>query len=124
MSELGELLGSGPAAIDGGLASELEARGHDLTGTLWSARLLADDPAAIEAAGRRHADGYAFTFGAMGTASKNFYNDAFARLGFADEVAEVERLWRAGRRDEAAAAVPLELGSRTNLVGTTTATCS
>ena len=44
---LGGLLALGPAAIDGGLASELEARGHDLTGTLWSARLLRDDPAAI-----------------------------------------------------------------------------
>jgi homocysteine S-methyltransferase len=44
---LSELLVHGHAALDGGLASELEARGHDLTGTLWSARLLADDPAAI-----------------------------------------------------------------------------
>ena len=47
-----------------------------------SLELTDDDPAAIEAAGRRHADGYAFTFGAMGTASKNFYNDAFARQGY------------------------------------------
>jgi homocysteine S-methyltransferase len=44
---LRDLLAAGPAAIDGGLASELEKRGHDLTGTLWSARLLRDDPAAI-----------------------------------------------------------------------------
>jgi homocysteine S-methyltransferase len=44
---LRDLLAAGPAAIDGGLASELEARGHDLAGTLWSARLLRDDPAAI-----------------------------------------------------------------------------
>jgi homocysteine S-methyltransferase len=44
---LGDLLARGPAALDGGLASELEERGHDLTGTLWSARLLRDDPAAI-----------------------------------------------------------------------------
>jgi len=29
---------------DGGLATELEARGHDLSETLWSARLLADAP--------------------------------------------------------------------------------
>lgn len=43
------LLATGPAAIDGGLATELEARGHDLGGTLWSARLLADDPEAIVA---------------------------------------------------------------------------
>ena len=35
--------------IDGGLATELEARGHDLSDRLWSARLLRDDPAAIEA---------------------------------------------------------------------------
>lgn len=47
MDPLRRLLSAGPAAIDGGLASELEARGHDLTGTLWSARLLRDDPAAI-----------------------------------------------------------------------------
>lgn len=36
-----------PLFLDGGLATELEARGHDLSGELWSARLLADDPAAI-----------------------------------------------------------------------------
>ena len=33
--------------LDGGLASELERRGHDLSSALWSARLLRDDPAAI-----------------------------------------------------------------------------
>jgi homocysteine S-methyltransferase len=34
--------------LDGGLATELEARGHDLSDRLWSARLLVDDPAALE----------------------------------------------------------------------------
>jgi homocysteine S-methyltransferase len=34
---------------DGGLATELEARGHDLSDALWSARLLADAPAEIMA---------------------------------------------------------------------------
>jgi homocysteine S-methyltransferase len=34
---------------DGGLATELEARGHDLSGSLWSARLLVDAPQEIEA---------------------------------------------------------------------------
>lgn len=33
--------------LDGGLATELEARGHDLADRLWSARLLATDPEAI-----------------------------------------------------------------------------
>ncbi|MEP6637808.1 MAG: homocysteine S-methyltransferase [Chloroflexota bacterium] len=35
--------------LDGGLATALEARGHDLSDRLWSARLLIDDPAEIEA---------------------------------------------------------------------------
>lgn len=34
---------------DGGLATELEARGHDLSDKLWSARLLADAPQEITA---------------------------------------------------------------------------
>jgi homocysteine S-methyltransferase len=33
--------------LDGGLATELERRGHDLSSALWSARLLRDDPSAI-----------------------------------------------------------------------------
>jgi len=36
--------------LDGGLATELEANGHDLSDRLWSARLLLTDPDAIEAA--------------------------------------------------------------------------
>lgn len=35
---------------DGGLATELEARGHDLADPLWSARLLLEDPEEIRAA--------------------------------------------------------------------------
>ena len=39
----------GPMVLDGGLATELMVRGHDLSDRLWSARLLATDPDAIEA---------------------------------------------------------------------------
>jgi homocysteine S-methyltransferase len=38
-----------PVLLDGALATELEARGCDLSDDLWSARLLAEDPGAIEA---------------------------------------------------------------------------
>ena len=38
----------GPVVLDGGLATELMARGHDLSDRLWSARLLERDPDAIE----------------------------------------------------------------------------
>ncbi|MEM7157368.1 MAG: homocysteine S-methyltransferase [Myxococcota bacterium] len=40
--------------LDGGLATELEARGHDLDDPLWSARLLIDDPEAIAAVHRTY----------------------------------------------------------------------
>ena len=76
------------------------------------------DAASAEAAARRHADGYAFTIGAMGGKGRNFYNDAFTRLGYGAEVAAVAELWQAGKRDDAAKAVPIDLGRLTNLVGT------
>jgi len=39
--------GQGVLVLDGGLATELERRGHSLDDPLWSARLLVDDPEAI-----------------------------------------------------------------------------
>ncbi|HZQ28180.1 MAG TPA: LLM class flavin-dependent oxidoreductase [Acidimicrobiales bacterium] len=71
----------------------------------------------VDEAARRHARGYAFTFGAMGSATHNFYNDAFARQGFGDDVAAVQRLWRSGDRPAAEARVPVEIGFKTNLLG-------
>jgi homocysteine S-methyltransferase len=47
-------LRQGPVVLDGGLATELEAQGHDLSSALWSARLLRDDPEAIMAAHRSY----------------------------------------------------------------------
>jgi homocysteine S-methyltransferase len=44
------LAANGPIVLDGGLATELEAQGHDLTDGLWSARLLRDEPLAIQEA--------------------------------------------------------------------------
>jgi homocysteine S-methyltransferase len=49
---LAERLARAPVVLDGGLATELETHGHDLADRLWSARLLRDDPDAIEAAHR------------------------------------------------------------------------
>ncbi|MGY1858006.1 homocysteine S-methyltransferase [Modestobacter sp. SYSU DS0290] len=47
MTSLAAALAAGPVVLDGGLSTELEARGHDVGSALWSARLLRDDPAAI-----------------------------------------------------------------------------
>ena len=76
---------------------------------------LTDD---VEEAGRRHAEGYAFTFGAMGSASTNFYNNAFERQGYGEDVREVQRLWLAGDKEAARKRVPTAIGLGTNLVGT------
>ncbi|HEU5191092.1 MAG TPA: LLM class F420-dependent oxidoreductase [Methylomirabilota bacterium] len=62
--------------------------------------------------------GLAFTLGAMGSARHNFYNDAFRRAGYEDVAAEVQRLWLAGKREDAAARVPDEMALKTNLLGT------
>ena len=72
----------------------------------------------VEAAGRRHAEGYAFTIGAMGSAGTNFYNNAFERQGYGDDIREVQRLWLAGDKDAARRRVPTAIGLGTNLIGT------
>lgn len=71
----------------------------------------------VETAARRHAAGFAFTFGAMGSEKSNFYNNAFARQGWGDDVAAVQSLWMAGDRDAAAVRVPVEIGLGQNLIG-------
>lgn len=59
----------------------------------------------------------AFTLGAMGSPTTNFYNDAYKRGGWEEAAAEVQRLWVAGKRDEAAARVPAEMIVQANLLG-------
>lgn len=63
---------------DGGLATELEARGHDLSDPLWSARLLVDAPQEIAAVHRAF-----FAAGAMyaTTASYQASFEGFAARG-------------------------------------------
>ena len=71
----------------------------------------------IDALTKRHAVGFAFTFGAMGDPQRNFYVEAFARQGF-EVVREVQRLWLDGQREAAEDLVPLEIAEKTNLLGT------
>jgi homocysteine S-methyltransferase len=73
-----DALDSGPVVLDGGLATQLEAQGNDLTSSLWSARLLLDRPNEIVSAHRRF-----FEAGAAVaiTASYQASFDGFAALG-------------------------------------------
>ncbi|MFD4352538.1 LLM class flavin-dependent oxidoreductase [Nocardia sp. NPDC058518] len=77
-----------------------------------------EDEASATVASRRHADGYAFTIGSMGAGGRNFYNDAFTRLGYGDAIATVRERWEAGDHEAARREVPLDLGRLTNLIGT------
>ena len=69
---------------DGGLATELEARGNDLSDALWSARLLLDAPEQIERAHTAF-----FQAGAMvaTTASYQASLDGFAARGISPDQA-------------------------------------
>jgi len=77
--------------------------------------IVTDDVDAVIAKAK---GGMAFTLGGMGSATTNFYNAAYSRAGFADVCAEVQRLWVAGDKAAAAAAVPDELVLATYLIGT------
>ncbi len=55
--------------------------------------------------------------GGMGARDKNFYNALVQRYGFEAEAKHIQDLYLDGKKDEAAAAVPLELLEGFNLVG-------
>lgn len=73
--------GSSPylTVLDGGLATELAARGHDLSDALWSARLLEDAPEAIEAV---HLDYFEAGADVAITASYQASYEGFAARGW------------------------------------------
>ena len=63
---------------------------------------------------RHHA---ALYIGGMGARGKNFYNSLVQRYGYVDEAALIQDLYLAGRKDEAAAAVPDDLVRAMSLIG-------
>jgi len=98
MTSLADRMAHGPVVLDGGLATLLEAHGHDLSSALWSARLLAARPAAITAAHQEY-----FEAGAQVAITSSYQAsfEGFAELGFdvsqtADLLRRSVRLARAG----------------------------
>lgn len=100
---LADALRDGVVVLDGGLATELERAGHDLSSALWSARLLRDDPGAVVTA---HAAFFAAGAQIATTASYQASAPGFASLGVgrAEADALVRRSVALAR--EAADAVP------------------
>ncbi len=68
-----------PLILDGGLSTELERQGYDISGRLWSAQLLLDAPDAITAAHRAFLEAGADI---VTTASYQASPEGFARAGF------------------------------------------
>ncbi|CUR59321.1 putative homocysteine S-methyltransferase [metagenome] len=88
-TDLRDTVDTRPVLLDGGLATLLERHGHDLSSHLWSARLLRDDPAAIE---RAHREFFAAGAEVATTASYQVSFEGFGAEG-ADRD-EVEQLLR------------------------------
>lgn len=81
-----------------------------------SARIeIGDD---VEGIIERRRKGVAFSMGAMGSATANFYNAAVQRAGFAEDAKAVQALWLAGDREAAVKRVPDEMVTGFQAVGT------
>lgn len=77
----------------------------------------ADEDALREMVAGRKAE-LAFSLGGMGSASTNFYNQAYSRQGWSDVAAAVRERWQAGNRPGAAALISDEMVLATTLIGT------
>lgn len=60
----------------------------------------------------------AFSLGGMGSASTNYYNQAYSRQGWAETAAAVRERWQAGDRAGATALVTDDMVLATTLIGT------
>ncbi|MGP8303983.1 LLM class flavin-dependent oxidoreductase [Streptomyces inhibens] len=103
--------------LDAGLA----AAGRDRSGLdicQGAEVAFADDEEALRTmvAGRKKE--LAFSLGGMGSATTNFYNNAYSRQGWAETAAAVRERWQSGDRDGAAAQVTDDMVLATTLIGT------
>ncbi|MFE1884537.1 LLM class flavin-dependent oxidoreductase [Streptomyces diastatochromogenes] len=105
------------APLDEGLARSGRSRA-DVDVCQGAEVSFAPDEEALSAmvAGRKKE--LAFSLGGMGSASTNFYNQAYSRQGWAEVAADVRERWQAGDRDGAARLVTDEMVLATTLIGT------
>jgi alkanesulfonate monooxygenase SsuD/methylene tetrahydromethanopterin reductase-like flavin-dependent oxidoreductase (luciferase family) len=103
--------------LDAGLAAAGRER-KDLTVCQGAEVAFAESPEELTTMVAARKKGLAFSLGGMGTASTNFYHDAYARQGFADVAVAVRDRWQAGDRAGAADLVPDAMVLATTLLGT------
>jgi F420-dependent oxidoreductase-like protein len=101
--------------LERGLGKRTDGRGaddFDVFGSM-SVRITDDVRGAFEAMRPLTA----MYVGGMGSMTHNFHRDAMARRGFPEAAERIGALWRAGQREEAIEAVPLEYLEQNALVG-------
>jgi F420-dependent oxidoreductase-like protein len=76
--------------------------------------IVTDD---VEAAADGLRPFYALYFGGMGAKGANFHANVPIRMGYEKEVAEIQDLYLAGNKDEAAALIPTKLIEELSLIG-------
>jgi F420-dependent oxidoreductase-like protein len=104
-------------ALQSGLAKREPTLPH-LGITAQTTLLITDDPAREAAALDAVRHQAALYVGGMGARGKNFYHTLACRYGYADAAQTIQDLYLAGRKTEAAQAVPLEFARRMALIGT------
>src|SRR4030081_83313 len=60
---------------------------------------------------------YALYFGGMGAKGANFHANVPIRMGYEQEVAEIQDLYLSGKKDEAGAKIPTRLIEELSLIG-------
>jgi alkanesulfonate monooxygenase SsuD/methylene tetrahydromethanopterin reductase-like flavin-dependent oxidoreductase (luciferase family) len=103
--------------LDAGLAAAGRSRA-DLDICQGAEVAFAEDTDSLQAMVASRKKQLAFSLGGMGSASTNFYNDAYSRQGWAEIAAAVRERWQAGDRDGAARLVTDEMVLATTLIGT------
>jgi F420-dependent oxidoreductase-like protein len=103
------------AALDEGFSrtgARRTAETFDIAGVVWVSEN--DD---IEVAAAKVKPTIALYAGGISAVGANFHNDVFVRMGWGEVCADVQSLFLAGRREEAVAAVPLEMVEDVALIG-------
>lgn len=80
-----DLFGTSAVVVDGGLSTQLERRGHDVAGPLWTGRVLLTDPGAVTGA---HEDFVRAGADVVITASYQVSRAGFAEAGLAAAAAD------------------------------------
>jgi F420-dependent oxidoreductase-like protein len=103
------------AWLDEGFARPAARRGRGDFEVAASAQIVVTDDPRAEIDRMRPV--MALYLGGMGAEQRNFHADLFRRMGYGPVIDEVTALFRAGRKAEAAAAVPDELVTEIAIIG-------